>query len=176
MRNLIKKEVWKIHLALQTLLMPHGVLHLRKPFEIDQATMTKSCLHPDYRKNFREPYQRSSCFVSMMNSLRQRRRLNTGSKICTLYLRLVRHLQLFRKLERDHIVFHVMAKDNSNFVIVLSGRNIKSHLILLFNGGVFRRDKRLQNVRTSVQNVFSHCIKTESEKRNRKKQRERLAK
>lgn len=85
----------------------------------------------------------------------------------------------FRKLERDHIVSHVMAKDSSNFVIVLSGRNIKSHLIVLFNGGVCWRDKRLQNVWTSVQNVFSHCIKAETENKKNKKTRregERVAK
>ena len=57
MRNLImKKEVSNVDLPLHTLLKPCGVLLLRKPFEIDQATMTKSCCHPDYRKNFYQQY------------------------------------------------------------------------------------------------------------------------
>ena len=37
------------------------------------------------------------------------------------------------ELGRDHIVSHATEKDSSNFAIVLSGRNIKSHLIVLFN-------------------------------------------
>ena len=81
------------------------------------------------------------------------------------------------KLERDHIVSHVMAKDSSNFAIFLSGRNINSHLIMLFNRGVCRRDKRLQKVWTSVQNVFSHCIKAETEiKKEEKIEREWVTK